>query len=142
MLGSQIRIARKKLGLSQEELAERAGVHHNTIARWERGELDPRGTSIAKHASALNTTVAYLTGETDAPERPDHFGEVNEMIKPGPEAVKEPQIKTEDKGMLIYTSSNGEKIELPATEKGYALFERLLAEKGALPANMKEEAGQ
>ena len=128
--------------MTQEELAEMMGIQRNTIWRWENQRANPNKNAMSRLASALNTTVAYLTGETDAPERPDHFGEVNEMIKPGPEAVKEPQIKTEDKGMLIYTSSNGEKIELPATEKGYALFERLLAEKGALPANMKEEAGQ
>ena len=29
------------LGLSQMELAEKLTVSQNTIARWERGELEP-----------------------------------------------------------------------------------------------------
>lgn len=70
MIGAKIRATRKSLGISQEELAERAGVHHNTIARWERGELDPRGTSLAKLAKALQVSPAdLLTGETDMPDR-------------------------------------------------------------------------
>ncbi|MCR4819304.1 MAG: XRE family transcriptional regulator [Fretibacterium sp.] len=69
MIGARIKAVRKSLGISQEELAEKAGVHHNTIARWEREELDPRRASIVKLASALHTTVAYLTGETDDPAR-------------------------------------------------------------------------
>lgn len=70
MIGAKIRAKRKSLGLSQEELAERAGVHHNTIARWERGELDPRGTSLAKLAKGLQVTPAeLLSGETDNPKR-------------------------------------------------------------------------
>ena len=46
VIGTQIKRLRKDLGMSQEELAEKANVHPNTIARWERDELDPRGASI------------------------------------------------------------------------------------------------
>jgi putative zinc finger/helix-turn-helix YgiT family protein len=35
----QIRIARKRLGLSQKELAERLGMAEATISRWETGAL-------------------------------------------------------------------------------------------------------
>ena len=35
-----VRDARQKLGLSQRELAVHLGVHHGTLAAWERG--DPR----------------------------------------------------------------------------------------------------
>ncbi len=30
---------RQALKLTHVELAERLGVHHNTVARWERGEV-------------------------------------------------------------------------------------------------------
>ena len=50
LLGKNIKKLREKLGLSQEELAQKIGMHSNTIARWERDEVDPRGTSMWKLA--------------------------------------------------------------------------------------------
>ncbi|MBQ7155513.1 MAG: helix-turn-helix transcriptional regulator, partial [Synergistaceae bacterium] len=59
---------RENQGQSQEELAHSVGMHPNTIARWERGELSPRGTSLSKVARALNTTSTFLLGDTDDPK--------------------------------------------------------------------------
>ncbi len=39
MTGAELRRIRKALGLTQRGLAERVGVHSNTIARQERGEV-------------------------------------------------------------------------------------------------------
>jgi len=39
--GLLIREARLRAGLSQAELAERAGRERSHIARWERGEVEP-----------------------------------------------------------------------------------------------------
>ena len=69
MLGKNIKLLREKLGLTQEELAQKMGMHCNTIARWERDEVDPRGTSLWKLAKALNVSSAtLLTGEVNIPE--------------------------------------------------------------------------
>lgn len=35
--------ARTALGLTQREAARRAGVDQGTLAKWERGEREPRG---------------------------------------------------------------------------------------------------
>ena len=51
---------RKNLGLSQEELAERVGVHLNTISQWENGIYTPKTEKIKKLANALNLTEAEL----------------------------------------------------------------------------------
>jgi transcriptional regulator with XRE-family HTH domain len=40
MTGTQLRKARKRLGLSQAKLADALGVTANTVARWERGEMN------------------------------------------------------------------------------------------------------
>ena len=40
-LATYIRSRRKNIGLTQKELAEKAGVSTNTVARWERGETEP-----------------------------------------------------------------------------------------------------
>lgn len=37
-LGNNLFKARKKKGLSQEEVAERLGVSRQTISKWETGE--------------------------------------------------------------------------------------------------------
>ena len=69
MLGKNIKKLREKLGLSQEELAQKIGMHSNTIARWERDEVDPRGTSMWKLAKALNVSSAtLLTGDENISE--------------------------------------------------------------------------
>jgi transcriptional regulator with XRE-family HTH domain len=39
--GKIIREARKVTGLSQQKLAERAGVPRQSIARWEQGGVEP-----------------------------------------------------------------------------------------------------
>lgn len=54
--------ARKKLGLSQEQLAEALGVSRNTIGRWERGEFAPNTDKLAE----LERMLAQL----DAPAVP------------------------------------------------------------------------
>ena len=41
MTGPEIRVARHALGWSQRRLAEALGVAPNTVARWERGEIQP-----------------------------------------------------------------------------------------------------
>ena len=39
MTGQELRRRREALGLSQAQLAALVGVHANTVARWERGEV-------------------------------------------------------------------------------------------------------
>jgi len=39
MTGKELRQIRMRLGLTQVEMAARAGVHANTVARQERGEV-------------------------------------------------------------------------------------------------------
>jgi transcriptional regulator with XRE-family HTH domain len=44
--GRALRRARKRAGLSQRELAARAGVSPSTVARIELGEIEPRVTTL------------------------------------------------------------------------------------------------
>ncbi len=45
MTGEELRRIRKKLGETQVGLAERLGVHSNSVARWERDEMPIRETA-------------------------------------------------------------------------------------------------
>jgi transcriptional regulator with XRE-family HTH domain len=53
VLGARVRAARKALGLTQEELAERADMHWTFISGVERGLKDPRLNTIGRLARAL-----------------------------------------------------------------------------------------
>jgi transcriptional regulator with XRE-family HTH domain len=61
---------RKKLGYSGEKLGKLAGLTQGFISAIERGIKDPSVNTLAVIAETLNTTVAYLMGETDDPDLP------------------------------------------------------------------------
>ena len=70
-VGLRIKNTRKKNKLTQTELAEKIGVHEVTVRTWENTDKGPNLTVMPFLAAALNTTVAYLVGETDDPKRPE-----------------------------------------------------------------------
>jgi transcriptional regulator with XRE-family HTH domain len=59
-LGTAIRRQRNLLGISQEELAHRAGLHRTYISDLERGARNPSIGSIEKLAEALQISVSKL----------------------------------------------------------------------------------
>ena len=59
-LGQTIRLKRENLGLTQNEVAERAGLDRNYIVMVERGERNPSYLSLIKIAKGLNLTVYQL----------------------------------------------------------------------------------
>jgi transcriptional regulator with XRE-family HTH domain len=58
--GNRVRGARLNLDLSQEELADRAGVHRTYIGMIERAEKNITLINIKKIAKALNTSMHEL----------------------------------------------------------------------------------
>jgi transcriptional regulator with XRE-family HTH domain len=58
--GTAVRRLREKVGISQEELAERAGMHRTYIGGIERGERNPTLVSIHKLAKALGVSPKQL----------------------------------------------------------------------------------
>ena len=58
--GKAIRRRRRELDLSQEELAERAGLHRNYVSGIETGTRNPSLKNIEKLAQSLNISIARL----------------------------------------------------------------------------------
>jgi transcriptional regulator with XRE-family HTH domain len=59
-VGYRIRLLREQRGLSQEKLAERAGLTSKFLGEVERIETNPSTTSIARLAAALSVNVGDL----------------------------------------------------------------------------------
>lgn len=56
----RIHLARATLGLTQEEFAERLGVHGRTVQHWEYGIYCPRGKSLRRMADVTGRSIAWL----------------------------------------------------------------------------------
>ncbi|EXL09421.1 helix-turn-helix domain-containing protein [Pseudaminobacter salicylatoxidans] len=60
ILARNIKAARKRLNLSQEDLAARAEIDRTYVSGIERQVRNPTITVVAKFAEALETTTADL----------------------------------------------------------------------------------
>ena len=58
--GRNVRAARTRLGVSQVELGASARLHRTEVSLLERGERDPRLTTILRLARALGVAPAAL----------------------------------------------------------------------------------
>ena len=59
-LGKRIRKARKDRKITQEDLADRVGLHYTTVSRIERGISNPPVQTVNKIAKALRVDMSDL----------------------------------------------------------------------------------
>lgn len=59
-IGSRLRYYRLRAGLTQETLAEKAGLHHTYIGQIERGEKNMTIIALEKVLNALEVTFVEL----------------------------------------------------------------------------------
>jgi CheY-like chemotaxis protein len=69
LFGTAIRNQRAELRLSQEELADRAGLHRTYVSDVERGARNPSLETIRRLAQALERSVSTLFIQTEAGKR-------------------------------------------------------------------------
>lgn len=53
---------RKMLGLSQDDIAKKIGVHNTTYGNWELGKTEPNLTDLIKLAEIFHITTDELLG--------------------------------------------------------------------------------
>jgi len=63
----RLRRALDMSGLEQHELAKNAGTTQATISRYLKAQTEPAIFIVVRIANALNVSVDYLCGLTDAP---------------------------------------------------------------------------
>ena len=65
--GETIRNARKSLGLTQRQLAEKLGVSNTSVSNWEKGLSRPDADLIQKLCVCLHLQPNDIYGTTEAP---------------------------------------------------------------------------
>ncbi len=67
-----LRLSKK---LSQQQLALRLDLSQQTIYKYENGITEPDIATLIKLANYFNTSVDYLIGNTNNPQRPGSYSE-------------------------------------------------------------------
>ena len=127
MIGDKIKKLREANNMTQGELAALINTDGNTVSRWERNKLGIGSSYVAKLAKILHTTTDYLLNETDEPENEAEQYTLQNIKSDSP--AKERSIFEKSRGTLMYRFKDGEELELPDTERGYALFEKIFNQK-------------
>ena len=125
-VSANIRLARKKAGYNQIELAEKLGVSIATLRRWEAGETSPTGARIIDLANLLNISPDEIISGADK--------------KNNNAAITYPSHQNSN-GMLIF-EGEGTRIELPPTDKGYEIFQQLIANLMTRKRQLNAESSQ
>jgi transcriptional regulator with XRE-family HTH domain len=60
--GRRVKVARAERGLSQQQLAAKAGVHQSHLSMIENDRHDPSATIVRKLAEALDVDANFLLG--------------------------------------------------------------------------------
>lgn len=81
MLNQNIIAARKKKGLSQEELAIMLNVVRQTISKWERGLSVPDSLMLISISEVLDIPVHVLLGEPIIEEEADSLKVISEKLE-------------------------------------------------------------
>ena len=71
-VGARLKAIREEAGLSQRELAQRAGVTNGLVSLIERNKTSPSITSLRKILEILDLTLAEFF-DSDAPVEPGRF---------------------------------------------------------------------
>lgn len=61
-LGAAIARERARTGMPRRELARRCGIAFDSLRLYERGDIEPRLSTLAKLAGALGVSLGDLTG--------------------------------------------------------------------------------
>lgn len=80
-IGNNIKIARKKIGMTQEELAYQLGVTAQAVSRWESEVGMPDISMIIPLAQTLSISTDTLFGLTEHTYNDLHLTEIKETIE-------------------------------------------------------------
>ena len=124
-LAENLREYRKKLGLTQEEVAQAIQISPQSVSKWERGESLPDVSLLPSLANLLEISVDRLLGMeriNDDQTRNKIFATANQQLRAGKPASA---VETLSEGLRLFPKDGALRCEL-----AYALF---FANRGNLP---------
>lgn len=85
MFGDNLKLIRKRKGMTQEELAIRLNVVRQTVSKWEKGLSVPDADLLIKLADVLEVKVAELLGENSVDDEnkneiAEHLARISEQL--------------------------------------------------------------
>lgn len=126
MFSDRLAKLRKERGLTQKDLAERLDVSVDSVRRWEQEKRSPDVGMLNKIARALETTVSYISGETeDATPKPDEIHALKDEMDSATSFIRRGDIIGSGK-FLFYNMGNGESFLMPATNENQAWFREVM----------------
>lgn len=63
-VGARIKAMRKKIGLTQAEVAKKLGIASQSVTNYESGKTDPSIRNLISLAAVLDVSIDYLLGRT------------------------------------------------------------------------------
>lgn len=79
-VGEKIKYCRKQLGITQEKLAERTGIHHVSIRKYEINKMQPQPAQLERIADALGVSYHALNGIDHAGMRLQTVGDLMGLL--------------------------------------------------------------
>ena len=84
-----LRLLRKRSGLTMKELADKVGVTESAVGYWETGKRTPKYEMLLKLGEALDCSVAdIMDGETPAVQQPELDRKFGALDEHGKEVVR------------------------------------------------------
>lgn len=81
MLGMRIKNLRKKVGLTQKQLADKLNIAPSTVAMYEAGKRDPDTETLKMMSKIFDVTTDYLLGNESKVVTQEHLDNVHDFIK-------------------------------------------------------------
>lgn len=117
--GELIKAARKKAGMTQEELGSKLGVSGSSIAQWENDLRNPKLDTLQRIASALGVPVQELISDWEAVDK-EEFKDVfiyGKGLTTPKDRIDAALDRLNDEGQAIAAERVEELTEIPKYQK-------------------------
>ena len=91
---------RKKVGLTQVDVAGKLGISQQAYASWERGVKKPTQENLVKIAQILNVSVDYLVGNTE--EKSDDLDNIELLFRMNSKGLTEEEKEVFKKELIEF----------------------------------------